>query len=67
MEFFTDHWLLWASFFAPSTLWILAEKARGSPLPFGSLARLCAYVSGALLVMAAMHASVELIVDRLFS
>lgn len=67
MEFFSDNWLLWAAFFAPSALWLLAEKARGAPLPLAGTARLCAYLSGALLVFGAIHVAAELVVGFLLS
>ena len=67
MEFFSDNWLLWAAFFVPSALWLLAEKARGTPLPLAGPARLCAYLSGVLLLFGAIHVAAELIVGTLLS
>lgn len=67
MEFFTDYWLLWAAVFAPSAAWLLAEKARGAPLPLGPTARVAACASGVMLVFAAIHFAAELGVGLLFS
>ena len=67
MEFFTRHWLLWAAVFAPSALWLLAEKARGSRLPLGTLARFAAGASGIALGFAIVHVVVEYSVGLLFS
>lgn len=65
MEFFTDHWVLWACFFVPAMLWLAASKLANSPLRGAGLARVVAYIAGLLLVFALIHVVADVFVDVL--
>lgn len=62
MEFFSDHWLLWTCFFAPSVLLLGAAKVMRKRLPFADAIGLVAYGSGFLLVMGLIHVAVGWII-----
>ncbi len=62
MEFFSDHWLLWTCFFAPSLLALGAARLAGKRLPYADAFGAVAYVSGFLLVMGLIHVVVGLLI-----
>lgn len=60
MEYFSDHWFLWACFFLPAVAWLSAGKLAKRELPLSGVAALVATISGALLAMGAIHVAVDL-------
>lgn len=62
MEFFSDHWLLWTCFFAPSVALLCAAKLAGKRLPYADAFGFVAYASGFLLVMGLIHVVVGWII-----
>ncbi len=63
MEFFSDRWALWACFFVPAFVWLYAGMPPRRKLPFTRLAAVVAIVSGGPLVLAGVHAFVNLVFD----